>query len=404
MDSLSISQARRIALAAQGFSAARPKGSSDRRQVRRVLHNHVRLFQIDSVNVLARAHEMPLWSRLGDHKRGMLDQLLNEGELFEYWAHEASLLPVSDWPLWQWKMQETEMRGHWSELRRLEASSPGFLDRTLQTVRERGPVAASDLKTTGRKTGPWWDWNDAKFALEWLFRFGKVTARRRANFEREYLVPEAAIPAEILRAPVPTAHDAHVALLDRAAQAVGVGTLSDLGDYFRLKSNATKPALQQLIEAQRVREVSVEGWTQPAYLHCEARLPRKITAATVLSPFDPTVWNRQRNERLFDFHYRIEIYTPAPKRVYGYYVLPFLLNEKIVGRLDVKADRKAGVLRVPGAFAEPTIGTNSEIEEVATAMALELRGLADWLNLTEITVARNGTIHHALRRSLSVPT
>lgn len=393
--SLSISQARRIALAAQGFTATRPPGLSDRRQVRRVLHS-VNLLQIDSVNVLARAHEMPLWSRLGPYRRGVLDDMLQRGQLFEFWAHEASLLPVEDWPLWQWEMRRTDAVGHWSRIHQLEVDKPGFVDAILGQVAERGAVTASELKEPGRRTGPWWDWNDAKFALEWLFRIGKVTARRRGNFEREYLLAEKAIPHAIFNAPSISEHDARVELLDRGARALGVATERDIADYFRLKPNASKAAFQQLIESGRLLPTSVEGWDKPSYLHVDAKLPRSVRARSLLSPFDPVVWERQRAERLFDFHYRIEIYTPAPKRVYGYYVLPFLLGETITARVDLKADRKAGVLRVPGAFLE----AGAAQDEAAGELAAELHDLRAWLGLDGISVDKRGNLAKPLRSAL----
>ena len=393
--SLSIAQARRITLGSQGFNIGRPAGVSDRRQVRRVLNN-VKLFQIDSVNVLARAHEMPLWSRLGAYKRGVLDDMLRDGELFEFWAHEASLLPMADWPLWQWQMQSDAVSGHWSEIAKLELATPGYVTSILRAVEERGPIAASDLKTPGRRTGPWWDWNEAKYALEWLFRTGQVTARRRNSFEREYLLPEHAIPAHVLGTAPISEHDARVELLDRGANALGVATEGDIADYFRLKPAASKAAFRDLLDRQRIAPVSVEGWDKPAFLHCAAKLPRTINARSLLSPFDPVVWERRRAERLFDFHYRIEIYTPAQKRIYGYYVLPFLFGDTIAARVDLKADRKARVLQVPGVFLEG----GAHRDATASALADELRDLARWLQLDTIEVVNNGNLAAALRAEL----
>ena len=395
LESLSTSQARRIALAAQGFNVARPSGLSDRRHVRRVLKT-VNLLQIDSVNVLARAHEMPLWSRLGAYRRGVLDDMLQRGEVFEYWAHESSLIPVEDWPLWQRAMQRTDAVGHWSHIHRLEADKPGFVASILRQVGERGAVTASELKEPGRRTGPWWDWNDAKYALEWLFQTGQVTARRRGNFEREYLLAEHAIPHAIRAAPPINEHDARVELLDRGARALGVATERDIADYFRLKPNASKAAFRQLIETGRLLPTTVEGWDKPSYLHVDAKLPRTMRARSLLSPFDPVVWERQRAERLFGFHYRIEIYTPAPKRVYGYYVLPFLLGETIAARVDLKADRKARVLRVPGAFVE----SGADRDEVAFELGAELQDLRVWLDLDTISVEKRGNLATPLRSAL----
>ncbi len=354
------------------------------------------LLQVDSVNVLARAHEMPLWSRLGHYRRGILDTLVDDAELFEYWAHEASLLPVADWPLMQWRMETARTGEGWRSVVSMQDRNPTMVASVLAAVRDQGATAASAFNEPGRRTGPWWDWSDAKLALEYLFWTGQLTARRRNNFEREYDLPERMLPSHIVNQPAIPESDARTIMVERAGRALGVATERDLFDYYRLKAKPSRSALQQLIDDGVLRPVHVEGWEPIAYLHRDAVLPREVRCATVLSPFDPMVWERQRNVRLFDFHYRIEIYTPAPKRVYGYYVLPFLFNDALVGRVDLKADRKTSTLLIPGAFAEPGHANTTTID----ALALELTHLADWLGLQNISVGTKGDLARGLRATL----
>jgi uncharacterized protein YcaQ len=395
LDSLSISQARRVALAAHGFGRARPAGVANRGQVRRLV-DQLKVVQIDSVNVLARAHEMPLWSRLGAYRRGVLDEMVRRRELFEYWAHQASYSPVEHWPLFQWKMASPRTGHGRKYMDELERTRPGFVAEVYDAVKTRGAVTAGEWERE-RPPGPWWDWSDAKFVLEQLFVMGKITVRRRSNFEREYVLPESVIPAAILAAPAVPESEARRILLERAAQAIGVGTEADLCYYFKLLPTASRDALRSLVDDGLLREVSVEGWgRQRAYMHRDARMPRRIDAAAVLSPFDPVVWERARNERLLDFHYRIEIYTPAAKRVHGYYVLPFLLGERIVARVDLKADRAARVLRVPGAYTEE----HAKAGDVAPALAQELHALAAWLELDGIEVEPRGDLSRRLLAEL----
>jgi hypothetical protein len=394
LEKVSIDQARRIALAAHGFARPRPAGVANLRQVRRVVDD-LRVVQIDSVNVLARAHEMPLWARLGAYKRGVLDEMVRRGELFEYWAHMASYVPVDTWPLFQWRMEHPRT-GHGRDyMRELQERRPGFVDEVYDAVTERGAVTAGEWERE-RPAQPWWDWSDAKFVLEQLFVQGRLTVRRRPNFEREYVLPNKVIPAHILAAPAVPEHEARMALLDRGAQALGIGTERDLCYYFTLKPTASRDAFRALVENGVLVEVAVEGWKARAYMHRDARRPRRIDAASLLSPFDPVTWERQRNELLFDFHYRIEIYTPAAKRVHGYYVLPFLFGDRIAARVDLKADRQARVLRVPGVFSE----THAEPTDVADALAAELGALAEWLELDGVEVGRLGDLAPALRRAL----
>ncbi len=393
-DSLSIVEARRIALAAHRLTRPRPAGVADRRQVRRVVRE-LKVVQIDSVNVLVRAHEMPLWTRLGHYRRGVLDDMVRRGELFEYWAHQASYSPVEDWPLFQWRMAHPRTGHGRKYMLDLERRRPGFVDEVFEAVKARGAVTAGDWERE-RPPGPWWDWSDAKFVLEQLFAMGEITVRRRSNFEREYVMPELVIPPHILAAPAVPEIEARRELLARSAEALGVGTERDLCYYFNLRPAESREALQSLVDDAVLEPVTVEGWSQRAYLHRNARRPRRVEACALLSPFDPVVWERQRNERLYDFHYRIEIYTPAHKRVHGYYVLPFVLGDRIVARVDLKADRAARTLRVPAAYTEH----HAAAADVAPAIAHELRELASWLELDGIAVERRGDLAAPLRKEI----
>ncbi len=398
MDTLSAAQARRIALAAQGFADPRPGGAPDRRHLRRVLAR-TGLVQIDSVNVLQRAHYVPLYSRLGPYRTELLDAAAyrKPRELFEYWGHEASYLPVGLHPYFRWRMAD----GHaWGGVTRLAREQPSLLRWVLEEVRAKGPVTAGELEADApRRTDNWgWNWSDAKKALEWLFWRGEVlVSRRNSGFARLYDLPERVLPAEVLAAPTPAPADAMRELVRVAGTALGVATEADLRDYFRLPVAGARQAVRELIEAGELSPVEVDGWRQPAYLHRDARLPRWIRAATLLSPFDPVIWRRERVERVFGFTYRIEIYTPAARRVYGYYVLPFLLGDRLVARVDLKADRVAGVLRVPGAWAEPAAPPDAP-----ELLAAELHRLAGWLGLSAVAAPERGDdLADALRELLA---
>jgi len=312
------------------------------------------------------------------------------GELFEYWVHEACHVPVEQRPLYGWAM---EHHPRWKQLRAWADEHPDVVSTVLDRVRSDGPLVASDLEMRDRPKGEWWDWDDGKRALEHLFRTGEVSATRRPNdFARVYDLSERVIPAAVLDAPVPSEHDAKKELLVMAARSCGVGTAADLGDYHRLTH--VKPLLSELVEDGRLQEARVEGWQSPAFLHPDASLPRRIEPRALLSPFDPVVWFRDRAERLFGFHYRIEIYVPRPKRVYGYYVLPFLLGDELVGRVDLKADRANGRLLVQGAFGEPGVSGPAVAEELHA----ELTSMARWLGLDgELHVEPNGDLADDLR-------
>jgi uncharacterized protein YcaQ len=398
-EGLTGAEARRIALAAQGFADARPAGPIGRAHLRRVLAR-TGLFQIDSVNVLARAHYLPMLSRLGPYARDLLEEAAwgNRRTLFEYWAHEASLLPLALHPLLRWRMAKAE-RGEsgWGRLkafagpRRTEAEA---LERRIETD---GPLAASDLEGP-KGPGGWWGWSDAKSALEWLFWAGRITtATRRGSFERVYDLTERVLPRAVIEAPTPSAADAHRALVAIAARCLGVATAGDLRDYFRLSPADFHPRLAELAEAGELLPVRVEGWAQPAFLHADARIPRRVDARALLAPFDPMVWERDRTQRLFGLRYRIEIYTPAHKRQHGYYVLPFLLGETIAARVDLKADRAAGALRVQSAHAEP-----GAPDHLPDALAAELRLMAAWLGLARVETSGAGDLAARLAEALTL--
>jgi len=407
---LSAAEARRLAVAAQGFGRPRPTGRVDARHLRRAIDD-VGLLQLDSVNAFCRSHYMPVFSRLGPYPREALDRLAwhenggdrtgwtGQRELIEYWGHEASLLPVDLQPLLRWRMARADALA-WKGVARVAAEQPELLAFVLETVRKRGPLRASDLAAKGRRREPgeMWNWSEEKTALEYLFFAGRVCAARRVNFERLYDLPERVLPPQVLDAPTPPQEEAQRQLILIAAKRLGVASEADLGDYFRLPRAESKARVAELAENGGLTPVRVEGWRQPGYLAAErpAGLRRAAAARALLTPFDSLVWARERTERIFGFRYRIEIYVPAPKRVYGYYVLPFLLGDRLLARVDLKSDRQAGVLRVRGAFAEP--GADALL--VAKELVDELRLLSDWLELGGVSVARKGDLAAPLRRAL----
>jgi len=394
---LSAAQARRIALAAQGFTDQRPADRVDRRHLRRVF-DHVNVIQVDSVNVLVRSQELPLFARLGPHPRTMLADAIDDGELWEYWAHVAAIVPSSQHRLFRWKMARDD---EWKHITRRAREKPRLVEEVRQRIRDSGPITAGDLEQRVGRKGSWWSWDDGKVVLEHLVQRGEVVAvRRRRDFARLYDLPERVLPASALDAPTPTEAEARKELLAIAGRSMGVATLEDMANYHRQwRPQSRNPLVAELVEEGVLQPVTVEGWAKPAYLHRDARLPRAVNARALLSPFDSLVWHRDRNERLFDFHYRIEIYTPAPKRVYGYYVLPYLLGDRLVGRVDLKADRAAGVLRVQGAYLEPGV------DDAAAAGPLieELRLMAGWLELDTVASTNRGELAEALRRAGVAP-
>ena len=389
---LSRKQARRVALVAQGFRDPRHTVPTMRTFNRTLERTGV--LQIDSVNVLQRAHYMPLFSRMGPYDIGLLERASAKAprRLVEYWAHVAAFMPVDLWPHMRHRMRGYEERGHqWSAIRH----DDGLVASVLADVGERGQSTARDLDDglPRRKVHWGWNWSDTKKVLEYLFASGQLAvAGRNSAFERLYDLPERVVPAEWLDAPTPSPEETARELLRRAARSHGVGTEFCLRDYYRMHHDPSqvqliKPALASLVEDGELLPVHIEGWDKPAYLHCDAPLPRKVHARALLSPFDPLVWLRDRTEHLFDFFYRIEIYVPEDKRVHGYYVLPFLLGDRIVGRVDLKAERKDGVLRVLGSYAEP-----GAPDETATELAAELAEMARWLGLETTIVEARGDL------------
>ncbi|MGA0862545.1 MAG: winged helix-turn-helix domain-containing protein [Ilumatobacteraceae bacterium] len=387
-----------MAVAAQGLAAARPTGKIDMRHLRRVF-DAVGVVQIDSVNVLVRSQELPLFSRLGAHPRDLISRATASGELFEYWCHEASHIPVRHHHLSRWRMEEAKNGVRvWSGVAETARKNPGLVSEILSRI-ESTPdgLTAGDVRTRQGPKGQWWDWDDGKAVLEWLFWTGQVTARRRdRDFARVYLAPSHAFSPEVLAAPVPDAREARRELLLHAARCTGVATASDLFDYHRQRGTAAREALASLVHDGSLEVVSVQGWREPAYVAPAARIPRTVRARALLSPFDSLVWCRPRIERLFGFTYRIEIYTPAAKRMYGYYVLPFLLDDRLVARVDAKADRARGVLSVPGAFSEP----ETDIAHTVAELAAELWEMAGWLGLAEVEVGEKGDLSSSLRKAV----
>ena len=400
-DQLSLVESRRIALAAQGFASPRPTAAVTQRHVAGVLGN-VGVIQIDSVNVLVRSQELPLFARLGSHKRTAIAEATKRGKIFEYWAHEAAHIPVELHPLFRWKM-EAARRGdstHWG-LSRFYTANKAFVESIYRRVVSDGPLSSRELSVRKVPKGTWWDWDEAKTALEYLFWTGRVMSRARGNdFSRIYDIPERVLPESILAVVTPSEHDARKALIARSGASMGIATASDLADYFRQKLTVIRPLIKELVEEGDLREVRVEGWKDVAFLHSSARLPKSIETRALLSPFDSLVWCRPRNERLFNFHYRIEIYTPQHKRIYGYYVLPFMLNGEVVGRVDLKADRVNGALLVHGAYAEAGIAP----ARIANSLADELLLMAAWLDLADVVVARRGNLSAALRSAMKIGT
>ncbi|MBC3349360.1 winged helix-turn-helix domain-containing protein [Pseudomonas sp. SWRI196] len=395
--SFTLKQARRLALAAQGFDGRSTAASVQPARLNRLIER-LGVLQIDSVNALVRSHYLPLFSRLGHYTPDLLDQAAwSQGRrrtLFEYWGHEASLLPLAMYPLMRWRMDRAARgEGIYRQLAQFGQERQDVIRRVLASVREQGAVGAGSLSTRQEKAGPWWDWSAEKHALEWLFAAGEVTVAGRRGFERLYDLPERVLPSSILQQPLPDEPQAQRALLLHAAEALGVGTEKDLRDYFRLDPADSRERLAELEEAGELMRCQVQGWKQPAWCRPSVKIPRKVAVSALLSPFDSLVWERSRTERLFDFRYRLEIYTPAHKRVYGYYVLPFLHHERIAARVDLRAERALGRLAVHAVHEEEP-GLD---EEGLQALAVNLRRLADWLGLARVQLncARAGGVRLA---------
>jgi hypothetical protein len=386
VERLSARAARRVVLAAGGFGGGR-EGATGRHL--RKLAVRLGALQIDSVNVLARAHLMPGFSRLGAYEIGDFEAAAWGGKRawFEYWGHEACFLPLEMWPLMQWRMRQP---GKWigSQAARFGAERPEFVQRVRAELRDRGALAAADLSEAGAAKGAWWGWSDGKMAMEHLFWTGEVTvSHRRGAFERVYDFAERVIPAGVHAAPIPDEAEAHRALMRIAAAAMGVMTESDLRAYWRLKPAATA-RVAELVEEGSLIPVDIEGWDRPALLWHQAKIPRRLDAACLVSPFDPLLWERDRALRVFGFHYRIGLYTPKEQRTEGYYVLPFFLGDRVAARVDLKADRKARVLRVEAAHLE----AGSDAEATGAALARELGRLTGWLGLATTDVTARGDL------------
>jgi uncharacterized protein YcaQ len=343
------------------------------------------MLQLDSVNVLIRSHYLPLFSRLGPYPTSLLDEYAyKRRRLFEYWGHAACLIPVERFPLLRFRMAKDT---HWG-IQHFANKRTDYVERVLEEVRQNGPIPVGDLSEGTERSGTWWGWAEGKLALEHLFHQGRITASGRTAFTRYYDLTERVIPPEHYNAPAATEVEARRELLLLAAQHLGVGTAGDLADYYRLPILPSRATLRDLVAEGTLEQVEVKGWKEPAYLQPAARVPRRITANALLSPFDSLVWERDRTERLFSFRYRIEIYTPAPKRIYGYYVLPFLMGDSLVARVDLKADRKSSALLVRAAHAEP----GQDKDAVAAALIPELRSIACWLGLVNINISATGDL------------
>ena len=378
LDSLSIKEARALALAAQGFDSPRTKTKSTTADAVALIKK-LGVIQIDSVNVLVRSQELPLFSRLGDHDRNAIPKATSQGKIFEYWGHEAAHLPVELHPMFRFKMHAARSGKlkHWG-LTSFYAENKAFVKRILKHVEVNGSVTARELSTRTTKKSSWWDWDEAKTALEYLFLTGELmSCGRGSDFARVYDIPERVLPRKILQMPTPSETEARKDLLVRAMRAQGVATMRDLADYYRQKPAVVKPLVSELVEQGVLREVSVDGWQDKAYVHRNAQLPKRLFATALLSPFDSLVWCRPRNERLFNFHYRIEIYTPEAKRKFGYYVLPFMVDGEIVGRVDLKADRANSKLLVQSVHTERGV----KRETINRALNAELQLMASWLGL-----------------------
>lgn len=402
MSTLTLDQARRVAVSAQGFADVKPRGPVNRAHLRRLL-SQIQVLQLDSVSVTVRAHYAPVFSRLGPYDREILDRAAwnhssrSPRVLVEYWAHEAALLAIDDWPLLRWRMREYR-HGRWRS--EIVKNNPGMAEDIVAAVAELGPSTAGQIEAhlsaepRGAK-GPWWDRSVTKWVAEALFSAGVLTTATRIGFARHYDLTERVLPAEVLAREVDD-EEAVRELTLRAATALGVGTEADIRDYFRLSPRQVKPAIAALVAAGELEAVTVEGWAAPAYLRAGQTIPRRDRGTALLCPFDPLIFFRPRVERLFKFSYRIEIYTPAPKRRFGYYVWPLLLDGRLVGRVDLKADRSSGALHVVGAFAEP----DQSRSRLAAALVVELQSMASWLGLGAVTVGERGDLAGDLAHAL----
>ncbi len=391
--SLSKQDAKRIAIRAQGLAGSRPEKQIVLDDVRNSIRS-MGLLQIDSVNVCVRSHYMPLFSRLGVYEQGLLDQLAyKERAIFETWAHAACFVPVEDHRLFRARMNAKEPRNH---VAKIMDERPDYFENVLEQVRERGLLTASELDGAGKRSGPWWGYTNGKIAAEWHFAKGTLSVADRRNFARYYDLTERVIPIEHLNGSTLSAEESHREMMRLAVNAHGIGTAEDFADYYHLKNAEAKVRLDELVESGDIQLVEVDGWNGSTYAPASIESTESTQARALLTPFDPLVWNRDRIERVFDFFYRIEIYVPEKKRQYGYYVYPFVLGEDLVARVDLKAERDKGVLRVKSAFVEE----GQDHKYVASNLADELRLMADWLGLKRVVAGRKGDLIPALRAAL----
>ncbi|OBI40576.1 hypothetical protein A5707_09165 [Mycobacterium kyorinense] len=399
MRTMTVAQARRIAVAAQGFADAAPAGSVSRAHLRRLI-SRIQVLQLDSVSVAVRAHYAPVFSRLGPYDREVLDRAAWSHSartprlLVEYWAHEAALMAVDDWPLLRWRMRQYR-HGRWGS--HVVKANPRLADDIVAAVAQLGPSTAGQIEAhlaaePRQAKGAWWNRSDTKWVAEALFAAGVLTTATRVGFARHYDLTENVLPAEVVARQVDD-DEAIRELVLRSATALGVGTEADIRDYFRLSASQAKPAIAELVAKGELERVEVDGWPASAYLRAGQSLPRRDRGTALLCPFDPLIFFRPRVQRLFDFHYRVEIYTPASQRRYGYYVWPFLLDGELVGRVDLKADRTKDALHVVGAFVEE----GRSPSRVAEALAAQLESMASWLGLADVTVGSRGGLIGELR-------
>ncbi len=389
---LSSVEARRLAVRAQGLARTRPKAAVTRRHVREVM-DRVGGVQIDAVNAVARNHDLVLHARLGHHPPTLLAEAAHHGDTFEYWGHEASHLPVALHPLFRWRMEAARRGEAWSTVVKVAQQDPRFVMTVRDAIAERGASTAGELaellRPRQRPKGAWWDWDDTKAVVEYLFWTGEVSARRRPDFTRVYDLTERVVPPSVMAVRTPPVDVAHRELLMVAARAMGVATADDLADYFRMKTTDCRPLLDTLVRRKSLLRAEVEGWRDLAYLDPEAPTPRATKARALIAPFDSLIWYRPRVERLFHMNYRVEIYVPAAQRRFGYYVMPFLLGDRLVARVDLKADRGAGVLKVLLAHSEPDAPPAGEVVEPLHA---ELSEIAAWLGLQRVSVMQRGDL------------
>ncbi|WP_146523173.1 winged helix-turn-helix domain-containing protein [Stieleria varia] len=400
---LSIDEARRVVLHAQGFHGVRSTKPVSRRKLSDSIQR-LGVLQIDSVNILARAHTLPTFSRIGHYRENDLFDLAYSDRhraLFEYWGHAASLLPLDLYPLLRWRMTRAEQgTGIYTGLARFGRERAELIQQVRREITDRGPLSAAELTLSNNRSGGWWGWSDGKTALEWLFWAGIVTtATRRSTFERVYDLTQRVLPPAVLNAKAPDECESHRQLVGRSAIALGVATESCIRDYYRLAAKETRVAIGELTDAGELIRVQVDGWRKPAFMHHTNKVPRSGSgknAAALLAPFDPLIWHRDRAEFLFGAQIRLEIYTPAEKRKYGYYVLPFLLGDRVVARVDLKADRQNETLCVLATHAESGVAPKTFVSELAK----ELNLLAHWLGLPKVQVTQKGNAARALRAEI----